>query len=55
MHLCPVDLRKLQQATGFNILDYYQKLYDVCRSMGFVEEQAWLNKRLEKLRDPALK
>jgi archaemetzincin len=49
MHLCPVDLRKLQHTQKFSIVEYYRNLYDTCNAIGICEEAVWLKKRLEKL------
>lgn len=42
MHLCPVDLRKLQSRTGCDLLDCYSKLRLFYRSAGFTAEAEWL-------------
>jgi archaemetzincin len=46
LHLCPVDLRKLQHSTGFESETRYRRLLDFSRNVGFDEESAWLEKRL---------
>jgi archaemetzincin len=46
LHLCPVDLRKLQHSTGFEPATRYRRLLDFSRRVGFDEESAWLEKRL---------
>ncbi len=49
MHLCPVDLRKLQWSVGFDVVERYKRLRDVCRDAGFDEERAWLEKELARI------
>jgi archaemetzincin len=49
MHLCPVDLRKLQDATGFDVTDRCRRLRDVCREFAFDDEARWLDERLAEL------
>jgi archaemetzincin len=46
LHLCPVDLRKLQHGTGFEPATRYRRLLDFSRRVGFDEQSAWLEKRL---------
>jgi archaemetzincin len=46
LHLCPVDLRKLQHGAGFEPATRYRRLLDFSRKVGFDEESAWLEKRL---------
>jgi archaemetzincin len=46
LHLCSVDLRKLQHSTGFEPATRYRRLLDFSRRVGFDEESAWLEKRL---------
>jgi archaemetzincin len=46
LHLCPVDLRKLQWSVGFNVVDRYRRLLDFQRQAGFEDESRWLDKRL---------
>lgn len=50
LHLCPVCLRKLQFSLGFDVLKRYQDLARLDEEAGFIDEAAWLRKRLEKLR-----
>lgn len=47
MHLCPVDLRKLQTLCGFNIVERYRKLSEFFMKHGLREEEKWTKKRLE--------
>jgi len=46
MHLCPVDLRKLQAAAGFDVVERYRRLRDFHRQAGFEDEVRWLDRRL---------
>jgi len=46
LHLCPVDLRKLQWSIGFDVVERYRRLLDFQRQAGFEDESQWLNKRL---------
>lgn len=41
MHLCPVDLRKLQWSIGFDERDRYAKLIGAEQACGFDDEVAW--------------
>jgi archaemetzincin len=50
LHLCPIDLRKLQFSVGFDVVKRYEKLRDVWRVEGETGEVDWLSKRLDKLR-----
>jgi archaemetzincin len=45
MHLCPVDLRKLQHSVGFDVVARYQRLHEVCVRLGFSDEARWLRER----------
>ncbi len=49
MHACPVDLRKLQWSTGFDVVQRYERLRDVCRDAGFDEERAWIETELARI------
>jgi archaemetzincin len=49
LHLCPVDLRKLQGSIGFDVLERYRRLHDFCREMGFDDEARWLSERITDL------
>eukprot|EP00698_Gefionella_okellyi_P003052 TRINITY_DN12872_c0_g1_i1.p3 TRINITY_DN12872_c0_g1~~TRINITY_DN12872_c0_g1_i1.p3 ORF type:complete len:122 (+),score=33.82 TRINITY_DN12872_c0_g1_i1:808-1173(+) len=46
MHLCPVDLRKLQTLTGFDVLTRYRDLMKLYSEMNVPEEVEWTKKRL---------
>ena len=48
MHLCPVDLRKLQWSVGFDVLERYRRLRDVCRHAGFADEAQWYEREIER-------
>jgi archaemetzincin len=52
LHLCPVDLRKLQDSIGFDVLERYRRLGEVCHAFGFADEAAWFARRLEHLTRP---
>jgi len=47
MHLCPVDLRKLQAAVGFDVVERYRRLRDFHRQAGVEDEVLWLERRLQ--------
>ena len=49
MHLCPVDLRKLQTLIGFNVLERYQKLKEFFTKHKLETEREWTLKRIEFL------
>ena len=42
MHLCPVDLHKLQHSVGFDVVARYERLHTSCRRLGFMDEARWL-------------
>ena len=46
MHLCPVDLRKLQESIGFDVVTRYRRLLDFHLNAGFHEEAEWLARRI---------
>ena len=46
LHLCPVDLRKLQWSIGFDVVERYRRLRDFHRQAGFEDDAHWLDKRL---------
>ncbi|XP_071094483.1 archaemetzincin-2-like [Haliotis cracherodii] len=46
MHLCPVDLHKLQVLTGLDVTDRYEKLLEFCKKHGMECEAAWVEKRI---------
>ncbi|MBF0502659.1 MAG: hypothetical protein HQM09_21165 [Candidatus Riflebacteria bacterium] len=49
MHECPICLRKLQTAIGFDGRARYRALRELCRSYGFTKEVAWLDSRLDHI------
>ncbi|XP_005108533.1 archaemetzincin-2 [Aplysia californica] len=54
MMLCPVDLHKLQDLIGFNVLDRYRSLLEFYQTHDLAEEANWTKKRIhfiEKSRD----
>lgn len=46
LHLCPVDLRKLQGSVGFDIAERYRRLLAFDEQAGFQDEAGWLQARL---------
>jgi archaemetzincin len=46
LHLCPVDLRKLQWSVGFDVVARYRRLRDFEKQEGFDDEPRWLDKRI---------
>jgi len=46
LHLCPVDLRKLQWSVGFDVMERYRRLRDFYRQAGLNDEAAWIEKRM---------
>ena len=46
MHLCPVDLRKLQTLIGFDVLERYQKLKEFFVKHKLDTEKEWTDKRI---------
>lgn len=49
MHLCPVDLRKLQTLVGFNVGDRYRSLLEFYRKHSLTVEAEWVQRRLAYL------
>ncbi len=49
MHLCPVDLRKLHESIGFDVMERYRGLLEFHLSAGFLEEAGWLRRRLDSI------
>ncbi len=47
MHLCPVDLRKLQHLCGFGVRERYKRLREFFRKHGLAEEEKWVQQRLK--------
>lgn len=50
LHLCPVDLRKLQYSIGFDAEARYRELLALDRELGFADEVQWLERRLAYVR-----
>ncbi len=50
MHLCPVDLRKLQWSVGFDVLERYRRLRAACEQAGFADEARWCEREIERCR-----
>lgn len=46
LHLCPVDLRKLQYSTGFDVAARYRDLLAYTKDVGFTDEARWLASQL---------
>lgn len=46
MHLCPVDLRKLQTLIGFDVLERYQRLNEFFTKHCLKAEKEWTGKRI---------
>jgi archaemetzincin len=49
MHLCPIDLRKMQFRLGFNVQGRYERLGALYGKWGLRDEQAWVQRRLETI------
>ncbi|XP_041362880.1 archaemetzincin-2-like [Gigantopelta aegis] len=47
MHLCPVDLHKLQALCGFDALQRYESLLDFYKRHQMRNEAAWVERRLQ--------
>ena len=47
MHLCPVDLRKLQTLCGFNVVLRYRFLSEFFKRHSLEEEETWTRGRLQ--------
>ena len=46
LHLCPVDLRKLQHSIGFDVAARYRRLRTFAGDAGFTDETRWLTAQL---------
>ncbi len=46
LHLCPVDLRKLQHSLGFDAAARYRRLREFAEDAGFADEARWLAAQL---------
>jgi archaemetzincin len=49
LHLCPVCLRKLHAAVGFDLAKRDHELRDLAREAGFDDEASWLDGELREL------
>lgn len=49
MHLCPVCLRKLHSATGFDIARREERLHEFFKANGFSDAAAWSERRIRQL------
>jgi archaemetzincin len=49
MHLCAVDLRKLQWSVGFDVVERYRRLRDACRESHFDDEAQWLEREIARI------
>ena len=49
MQFCPVCLRKLQHSTKVDVVKHYRDQQQFFAKVGFDEESAWLNRRIEKI------
>jgi archaemetzincin len=49
LHLCPVDLRKLQWSVGFDVAERYRLLCGFYRQAGFGDEAQWTEKRIQDI------
>jgi archaemetzincin len=52
LHLCPVDLRKLQWSIGFDVVERYRRLRDFQHQAEFDDEVRWLDKRIQFIAPP---
>jgi archaemetzincin len=48
LHLCPVDLHKLYDSIGFDLMARYAHLRDFCREVGFNDEAHWIDMQLKR-------
>ena len=48
MHLCPVDLRKLQWSIGFDVIERDRRLARVCERAGFADEARWYAREIQR-------
>jgi len=47
LHLCPVDLRKLQWSVGFDVAEHYRQLREFYRQAGLDDEVRWIDRRIQ--------
>ncbi|XP_046566265.1 LOW QUALITY PROTEIN: uncharacterized protein LOC124274932 [Haliotis rubra] len=55
MHLCPVDLHKLEVLTGMDVTDRYKKLLEFYKKHGMESEAAWVERRILYIQEEAQK
>lgn len=55
MHLCPVDLRKLQHLCGFDVVERYQRLAEFFAAHKLAAEERWVKERLSYLTENDVK
>ncbi len=48
MHLCPVDLRKLQWSVGFDVIERSRRLSSVAEKAGFRDEAQWYASQIQR-------
>ena len=46
LHLCPVDLHKLEWSIGFDVVERYRRLSGFDHQAGLEDEAEWLDKRV---------
>ena len=54
LHLCPVCLRKLQHSAGFDALERFRRLQDLCGEAGFEQEARWYAARIRTVATAAV-
>jgi len=54
LHLCPIDLRKLQWLMGFDFADRYSRLHEFWHAAGEAPEAEWIAGRLQAAGGPRL-
>ena len=52
LFLCPIDVRKLQHALGFDLVARYRELGELCERFEWGEDGAWVGRRLSALGAP---
>jgi len=53
LHLCPIDLRKLQWALGFDVAERCRRLLAFWREVGVGDEADWIERRLAAIEQPS--
>jgi archaemetzincin len=51
LHLCPVDLRKLEWSVSFGVAERYRRLAAFYTEAGLVDEAAWVRSRLRTIEE----